>query len=259
MSSRIRIPILLLVVLLLPGCAVGEEPTSSTESGLQPRLAPEKKKAARPRADRRSGKGRSVHRNDPPRGGVTPSGGKDDEASEPDGSPTGSGPSRPPSPVATGAEQASVSDPTGDADGLGVPAYADLTGAVLTREPGRYSLRVGAAAAYPTRSEEVMHVICFVDVDGDGSIDHELWGTLADNGWSGTWRYPEGARFGADSGVSVRPEGRDLVFAFGPSRVGGATSFRWLVGAEHGTFEQQASGTMSQDYAPDSGAARFPG
>ena len=158
-----------------------------------------------------------------------------------------------------GPERASVSDPTGDADGLGVAAYADLTGAVLTREAGRYSLRVGAAAAYPTRSDKVMHVICFVDVDGDGQVDHELWGTLADDGWSGTWRNPDGARFGSGSGVTVTPRGRDLVFAFGASRVGGATSFRWLVGAEHGTLEQQASGTMSEDYAPDSGAVRFPG
>ena len=133
MSSRTRIVILLLVVLLLPGCAVGEEPTSTTESGLQPRLAPEKKKAARPRADRRSGKGRSAHGNDPPRGVVTPAGPKTERSSEPDGSPTGSGPSRTPSPGASGPARASVSDARGDADGLGVPAYADLTGADMSR------------------------------------------------------------------------------------------------------------------------------
>jgi hypothetical protein len=151
-----------------------------------------------------------------------------------------------------------VADRSGDARGLGVPAYADLTGAVLRRDGARYSLTATAAAAYPASTGKVLHVICFADTDGDGRIDYEIWGTLADNGWSGTWRYPSGARFGPASGISVRPAGRDLVFGFDASRLGGARSFRWLVGAEHGTAEQQAAGAMSEDYAPDTGASRFP-
>jgi hypothetical protein len=151
-----------------------------------------------------------------------------------------------------------VRDRTGDPQGLGVPAYADLTGATLQRDGRRFTLRVGAAAAYPASSDDVEHVICFVDIDGDGQVDHELWATLADDGWNGTWRYPDGARFGSASGVTVRPQGRDLLLGFDASRVGGAASFRWTVGAEEGSAEQQASGTMSEDYAPDSGAVRFP-
>jgi hypothetical protein len=152
-----------------------------------------------------------------------------------------------------------VRDRTGDARGVGVPAYADLTGASLRRDGGRFTLRAGAAADFPTSSDEVEHVILFADTDGDGQVDYEIWATLADDGWSGTWRYPDGARFGSGSGVDVRPQGRDLVVGFDASRLGGASSFRWLVGAEQGTAEQQSTGTMSEDYAPDSGAVRFPG
>ncbi|GAA1922907.1 hypothetical protein [Nocardioides marmoribigeumensis] len=171
--------------------------------------------------------------------------------SEPTAQPTVRAPAGPPS--------ASVRDRTGDARGVGVPAYADLTGASLRRDGDRFTLRAGAAADFPTSSEEVEHVILFADTDGDGQVDYEIWATLADDGWSGTWRYPDGARFGSGSGVDVQPRGRDLVVGFDASRLGGASSFRWLVGAEQGTAEQQSTGTLSEDYAPDSGAVRFPG
>ncbi len=260
MRHRVRTLILLLVVLVLPGCAVGEEPVSTSETGLQPRVAPEKTRVGRPHADRSAGKGRSAHRNDRPSGGVTPPPKKSEQSSEPDESPTGTGPSS--APPTTGRPSdvaaASVADRAGDAQGLGVPAYADLTGASLRRSDGRYDLRVSAVGDFPTGSDAVMHVICFADTDGDGEIDYELWATLADDGWSGTWRHPDGAEFGSASGISVRPDGRELDLSFDASRLGGAQSFRWLVGAEHGTLEQQASGTMSKDYAPDRGAVRFP-
>ena len=254
------VPILLLVTLLLPGCAVGEEPTSSSETGLQPRLSPEKKKDGRPTKARRSGKGHSVDRNDRPKRGVTPREEKSEGRSQEDSSPTEPGPTTAaPAPTPAGPQSASVRDARGDAEGLRVPAYADLTGATLRREGGRYTLTVTAAGAFPTSSDDVLNVICFADVDGDGQVDFELWGTASDDGWSGTWRYPEGARFGSASGVSVQPRGGDLVVGFDASRLGGARSFRWLVGAEHGTLEQQAAGALSEDYAPDQGAVRFPG
>jgi hypothetical protein len=254
------VPILLLVTLLLPGCAVGEEPTPSSGTGLQPRLSPETKKAGRPNAARGSAKGRSEVRNDRPKGGVTPPPKKSEGSSQEDASPTGPGPTTAaPTPTPAGPQTASVRDRSGDAQGLRVPAYADLTSATLRRDGSRYTLTVTAAGAFPATSDDVVHVICFVDVDGDGQVDYELWGTAADNGWSGTWRYPDGAKFGSASGVSVQPSGRDLVLAFDSSRLGRAASFRWLVGAEQGTVEQQATGTLSEDYAPDQGAVRFPG
>ena len=84
-------------------------------------------------------------------------------------------------------------------------------------------------------------------------------GHLADDGWSGSYRTPSGARFGQDSGVSARADGNELVLTFPLSHLRAATSFRWSVGAEWGSYEQVAAGATAKDNAPDSGVAAFPG
>jgi hypothetical protein len=249
---------LLLGALLLGGCTVGADPADpATGTGLEPTMGPAKKKSRQPsRSDEPERGERPDRRNEPSRPAVTPRDGKSSTA------PDGPGPGASSSPTAEPADgvlSASVADGQGDVTGLGAPAFADLTGATVVRDGQSMTVTVEAAAAFPTSSEDrTMNVIVFVDTGGDGQVDYEMWGTLADNGWSGTWRNPDGATFGSASGVLVSPEGARLRLTFPAGHVGGAESFRWAVGAEHGTFEQQATGTMSEDYAPDSGAARFP-
>jgi hypothetical protein len=159
--------------------------------------------------------------------------------------------------------RAVVGDPTGDVRGLtGAPAYADLTGASLMRASDGFTLHVSFAGAVPHRQGsdgEVVNVATFVDLDGDGQVDYEVWATLADDGWGSSYRTPSGARFGDDSGVRVRPEGSGLVLSFPLAHLERARLFRWAVGAEHGSVEQVASGTTARDNAPDAGVAAFPG
>lgn len=178
------------------------------------------------------------------------------------GRPAGSGaaPASPAGPAGTGT--ASVQDRAGDvAGGFGAPSYVDLTGARLEADGGSYVLRVAVAGGLPRRqpaSGKTMNVASFFDVDGDGSIDYEVWATLADDGWDGSYRYPDGARFGDDSGVSARPVGHRLVVRFPRSLLGPARSFQWAVGSEWGSYEQVSTGTTASDHAPDNGAAGFP-
>lgn len=261
MSRRSPLPALLLGALLLTGCAVGEDPASTGGTGLEPNLVPvEKKDKKASRSGKPGRKERPARGNDAPTGSVTPT--TESPASGPDDGAKSAEPESPASPAPApidGALRASQADARGDVTGMSPPAFADLTGATLVREGDRMSLAVDAAAAYPAASgDRTMNVILFVDTDGDGQVDYEIWGTLADNGWSGTWRHPDGAKFGSDSGVTVDPARSTLGFAFPAGHLGGADSFRWTVGAEYGSFEQQATGTMTSDFAPDSGAAAFP-
>jgi hypothetical protein len=242
--------------LVLTGCAVGDSPEGSGPgTRLHPHLKPEHKKHGKPSAGHgpRGEKRKEKH-------GSRPSAAPSESSEGPESSPTTSG-----SPVKQGGtstppgpRSAQTADSTGDVQGLGAPAFADLTGATLTSNGG-YSLVVTTAAALPASStDKTMHVIFFADVDGDGQIDYENWATLADNGWSGAWRYPDGAKFGGASGIRVTVSGSRLTMTFPGDHVGDATHFRWLVGAEHGSDAQMASGTQSSDYAPDDGSVDFP-
>ena len=157
---------------------------------------------------------------------------------------------------------ASVTDPSGDVKGslTEPPAHVDLTGATLTRE-GAFELRVSFAAAVPSRDDgsHIVNVASFFDIDGDGQVDYEVWASLADDGWSGSYRTPSGARFGSDSGVTARPAGNDLVLTFPLAHLKRSSTFRWSVGAEWGTYEQVAAGVTAHDTAPDQGVVAFPG
>lgn len=156
----------------------------------------------------------------------------------------------------------SAADATGDVSGatLGAPAHVDLVQASLTRAGGRYEARAGFAGALPgsANGSQVQSVVVFLDVDLDGSVDHEVWGHLSDAGWSPSHRGPSGASFGPASGVTVVAQGDNLVLRFAAMLIGDPGGLQWSVASEWGTYEQVASGTTAQDFAPDSGGVRHP-
>ena len=165
-------------------------------------------------------------------------------------------------PAAARALSASLSDPSGDVQGslTKAPDHVDVVGATLTRGADAFTLRVSFAGAVPASdAEKTENVASFYDLDGDGEIDYEVWATLADNGWSGSYVSPDGARFGSDSQVAAHPDGNDLVVTFPLSHLEQAQAFRWSVGAEWGSYEQLAAGTTAKDNAPDQGVVAFPG
>ena len=166
-----------------------------------------------------------------------------------------------PKPAPSGPLRASVSDPAGDVRGslTGAPPHADLTGAALTRADV-FEVRVSFAGAVPQRQtdDRIVQVATFYDLDGDGETDYEVWASLADNGWGTSYRTPNGARFGEDSGARARPEGNELVITFPLSHLERADALAWAVGAQSGTLEQIATDTTSKDNAPDGGWASFP-
>lgn len=242
---------------VLTGCAIGDSPeVSGAGTRLHPHLKPEHKE--HPPHGPKS-KGHQDHHDKKakgprPQGRPTEQGsGGQTDPSAPVTSTDAGGTTAP-----TGPRSAQTSDSSGDVQGLGAPAFADLTGATLTSDGG-YTLVATTAAALPASStDKTMHLIFFADVDGDGQIDYENWATLADNGWSGAWRYPDGAKFGGASGIHVTVSGSRLTMTFPADHVGNADHFRWLVGAEYGSDAQMASGTQSSDYAPDNGSVDFP-
>ena len=165
-------------------------------------------------------------------------------------------------PAVARALSASVSDPSGDVQGslTKAPDHVDVVGATLTRGADAFTLRVSFAGAVPASdAEKTENVASFYDLDGDGEIDYEVWATLADNGWSGSYVSPDGARFGSDSQVAAHPDGGDLVITFPLAHLERAPAFRWSVGAEWGSYEQLAAGTTAKDNAPDQGVVAFPG
>lgn len=180
-------------------------------------------------------------------------------AATPSGSPTPSAPSSKPAPA--GPLTAGLSDARGDVGGgLGqAPAHVDVVAASVTREATGFTVRVVFAGALPRRSEgsRVENVAAFFDLDGDALVDYETWGTLSDDGWGSSYRTPDSAHFGDDSGVRTGVEGSTLVLRFPHSHLEGARSFRWQVGAEWGTYEQVASGTTASDKGGEGGVA-FP-
>lgn len=255
------------------GCAPQQVETEVSGAPLAPRLSAEpsppggtagKGRPAKPR-DRVSTSATGSGPSTPP----TPS-----AASEPSAATAGAGSTGGPSGTATpgstsgtpgapgGPSEARVVDGRGDVEGgTGAPAHVDLVGAVLSRTGKSMTLRVEVAGALPARQEDsrTQNVVLFVDREGDGQVDHELWASLADDGWSTSHRRPDGATYGEESGISVRVEGPDLVLGFTPDHVAGARTFRWALGTEWGTFEQVATGTTAQDLAPGTGSVAFPG
>lgn len=144
------------------------------------------------------------------------------------------------------------------------PASADIVAVELTRTSREVVVRTTFAAEVPRRQEDgsrTTNVASFYDVDGNGLIDYEIWTSLADDGWGTGYldRRQNEAAFGSETGIQVRVEGAVLVVTFPAERIDGASSFRWSAASEWGTYQQMATSTSARDYAPDDGAAVYPG
>jgi hypothetical protein len=165
---------------------------------------------------------------------------------------------------------AAFTDPAGDVTPSPLdppPPWADLLGATLRRSSAGYELRVrlggGQAPAHTTDDQHSMNIASFYDVDGNGSIDYQVWANLADDGWGPAWfddATPQGRnKFGAASGVVVAVEGDEVVFRFPLDHLGGAARLRWSIASEWGTYTTLSTPAAARDSAPDAGPAPFPG
>ena len=159
----------------------------------------------------------------------------------------------------------SIQDPSGDlsASAEGAPPTADIVAVALTRKGDVFEVRTTFAGPVPVRQSRSkgMNVASFYDVDGNGMVDYEVWASLADNGW-GTGHLDDRrnkATFGPSTGIEVTVEGKTLVTRFPLERVGGARGFRWSAASEWGSYESMAASTSARDFAPDDGAAEYPG
>jgi hypothetical protein len=165
-------------------------------------------------------------------------------------------------------ESVSFDDPVGDATpGVGTgtpPAWTDLAGASLDRRGNAYRLaiRLGGDRA-PARSDgtSTMNIASFYDVDGDGSIDFEIWANLGPEGWGAAWYdEEERAAFGEDSNVTVLVEDNEVVLLFPDVMLGTPDRFRFSLASEYGELSTIGSSFARRDDAPDGDrAVAFPG
>ena len=161
---------------------------------------------------------------------------------------------------------ATITDPVGDrtfsADPP--PPWADLAGATLTRSSAGYELRVrlgGGSAPSTTDANHTMNIASFYDLDGDGTIDYEVWANLADTGWATSWFDDRtgGAHFNGDSGVTSEVVDDSLVLRFALDHIASAATFRWSLASEWGGYGAIGTDLAARDDAPDNDRpARFP-
>ncbi|HVF74425.1 MAG TPA: hypothetical protein VM938_05205 [Acidimicrobiales bacterium] len=173
-----------------------------------------------------------------------------------------------PAPVVPGATTAALVDPRGDLTPSPLdppPAWADLVGATLLRRADGFELRVrlgGGSAPTGTDEDHTMNIASFYDVDGNGSVDYEVWANLAASGWGGSWfdNRAGKAAFADKARVAVTVAGDEVVLRFPLSHLGNAEQFRWSLASEWGRYEVLGTAATARDDAPDNdGAARFPG
>lgn len=171
-------------------------------------------------------------------------------------------------PVIAGASTAAVNDSVGDLTPSPAdppPPWADLAGATLIRRAHGFELRVavgGGTAPSSTDADHTMNIAAFFDVDGNGSIDFEVWANLASGGWGGSYfdNVKGRAAFQEKSGVAVSVEGPEVVVRFPLSHLVSAEKFRWALASEWGRYEVLGTIATARDDAPDDdGAAQFPG
>jgi hypothetical protein len=148
------------------------------------------------------------------------------------------------------------------------PAWADLLGARLVRSAAGFELRIrlggGAAPAQAPDGDHTMNIASFYDVDGDGRIDYEVWLNVASGGWGSSYfdntDDRKGGGFQGNSGVTITPEGDEIVARFPLSHVAAAERFRWSIASEWGRYETIGTTAAARDDVPDNdNAARFPG
>jgi hypothetical protein len=133
--------------------------------------------------------------------------------------------------------------------------------------PSGFELRVrvgGGTAPSSSDDEHTMNVASFYDVDGDGTIDYEVWANVAAGGWGSSYfdDVHGGGGFQKQSGVTVAPEGDEVVMQFPATHLTGATRFRWSIASEWGRYDALGTLATARDAMPDDdpdGAADFPG
>lgn len=160
---------------------------------------------------------------------------------------------------------ASITDPEGDVTASALerpPAWVDLLGATLTRSAEEWELRIrvaGGQAPDSTGSDQhTMNVAFFADLDGDGTVDAQIWANLADHGWGTGWFPPEPPnRFGDESEVVVTTEGDEVVLRFPASHMP-VERLRWSLASEWGRYETLGTDLAARDRVPDTGPERFP-
>jgi hypothetical protein len=179
-------------------------------------------------------------------------------ASAPAATPVDAAGAEVPTPTEAALPRAAITDPGGDATPgpAATPAWADLVGAQLVALPEFFELRVQLAGSTPTaadRADRTMNVATFVDVDGDGDVDYEVWANLAESGWDGSWYDNVAGRSAHSEGAAmdVLVDGADLVVRFPSAYVGDATSFRWSMASEYGTYAALGTPRTARDDAPD--------
>jgi hypothetical protein len=190
------------------------------------------------------------------------------------GEPTTIVPAPPDEPTATTATagepttEAVITDRDGDATPSPIdppPAWSDLLGARLVRSGSGFELRIrlggGDAPESTPDDDHTMNLASFYDVDGDGSIDYEIWANVASGGWGASYFDNDGGgRFGDESFVTVTTEGDEVVVRFALLHLDGAERFRWSIASEWGRYDAIGTPAMVRDEAPDDdGAAAFPG
>ncbi len=170
-----------------------------------------------------------------------------------------------PGPVVT-TERVSFDDPVGDATpGVGLtdpPEWTDLAGAELVRTGEEYRLHIRLAGTAPDKSSgsNTMNIASFYDVDGDGTIDHEIWVNIDPEGYGPAWYDDRGrAAFGRESGVSVSTAGETVTLSFSASRIGSPDRLRFSLASEYGDVSTIGSSFARRDDAPDDDrAVSFP-
>lgn len=145
------------------------------------------------------------------------------------------------------------------------PAWADLSAARLTRTAEGFELRVrlrGGAPANSGSDDHTMNIASFYDVDGNGSIDYEVWLNVASGGWGASYFDNTGGGKGGfqeKSGVAVAPEGAEVVARFPLSHLAGAQRLRWSLASEWGRYASLGTTAAARDDLPDNDApATFP-
>lgn len=107
-----------------------------------------------------------------------------------------------------------------------------------------------------------MNIASFYDVDGDGTIDYEVWANIANGGWGESYfdNSKKGGRYQEASGVTVTTEGDEVVLRFPLSHLANAARFRWSLASEWGRYGVIGTDQAARDAAPDDdGASSFPG
>ena len=184
--------------------------------------------------------------------------GSSDVTTSPSGPPGSPGAGSTP-PAEPGATQGVVTDSVGDVTPTPLdpaPKWADLAGARLIRRIDGFELRVRLAEAAPAKSQDgdhTMNIASFFDIDGDGSINFEVWLNVGPDGWGGSWfdNDTEQARFQDDAQLAITVEGEEVVAKFPVGHVGGAETFRWSLASEYGRYEAIGTTAMARDDAPD--------